>query len=294
MNSVTHDHGTLTEQALAVNMALRNSKTFALGLYGNIIKLLETEIKGSVPGILKSVIKALTTVPRVLYFNYLKGLEGFDSPTKDIIDKNILDLLPRANLQELWEKALASDAVTSLGANVGQVFPGVLQQALDQTAFPSLAEGWVIGADFGEGEAILEALQRQNQLVNDRGNLAMEEWMRQLQEVAEKIKVYEFFGQVAKGPSLMHAIDLRAEAYTEMLAVLSGKKILVKNRKVKTPQAPSILSRTDSSLLPVSEDEGPAGVFEIRNPFTHMIPVADWGQAIGAYEKMLTDKGVRY
>ena len=294
MNAVTHNNGVLTEQAQAVNGALRNSKTYALNLYDNIIQLLGVEIGDTVPPILRSVIKALTSVPRVLYFKYLRAQEGFDSPTRDIIDKNILDLLPRANLQELWIKALQSPQVTSLGVSINEIFPDVLLRALSETDFPQLAQSWTFGDDLTDYEGTYALLRRANDLVNNPGQLSMDALEAELTNMDLQLRLNQIQGRVARGPSFIHGLDLSNEAFSAMLDVLNGAKILVRNRQVQGHQAPSILERTDSSLRPVNEEEGLAGVFEIRNPFTHMIPLADWKKAIAAYEVMLAQKHVKY
>ncbi|MCG8419347.1 MAG: DUF4157 domain-containing protein [Proteobacteria bacterium] len=298
IHTFAYSNGVLTAQARAVNNCLRDAKTFAFELYDNIVARIEQVLdKEELPSLLKSTLKALTNVPRVSYFKYLRSLEGFTSAAHGIIDKNILEVLPRANIQELWAKTIADPAVTELGANWAVLLPEVLDHALGQTAFPTLRQVEAINPDLDQNEQleIARLMQQGDDLLQRYRSAPTDELEEQLQQHNLEIRMKRLLGDVVESDSAEDAVSLRKTALTDMLDVVAGGKILVKDRaKKRLAQPMPILTDTDSSLLPVNREQGEAGVFEIRNPFSQKVPTEDWAGAVAAYEDMLYQKGVRY
>ncbi len=285
INSFTFEDHVLIVQEKTVNTCLDNAKQFSIQLYNNIVEILSKKLGAELPSILKSTIRALVNVPRVSYFKYLRSQEDFFSPTKDIIDKNILDALPRANIQELWTSALKDSTVDPKTAGL---FPATLKEAFDATDYPKLAEG-NIPSDKEDLETY-SLLEKMDHLINGKP----EGWMEQLKNLDLDFRIAKLQDKITQGPNIFHANFLKISALNDTLAVLRGEKILIKNRKTQETQAEAILKNTDSSLLHVNKEEGEAGVFEIRNPFTHQIPIDQWAEVMAAYEAMLYQKGVRY
>lgn len=287
--SFDRDDEELEAQEAPVNQALKDSKQYALDLYGAVVgELKKAAEKDTLPPRILAALKALTSVPRFTYFQYLRKMEGFTSSTHDIIDKNVLEVLPRANLAELWSEAVQDDESVDWNALIGDA----LEAAIGATELPRVRTTKRID------KMSMEVFQLQMEL-DELRELPIQERMEKLERITE---LSEKWDQLAEehGTRDVELIEdvmaLQEAAHQDMLAVLRGDKVLIRDRGKKDQvQPPSILGKhTDSSLLPVGEEQGEAGVYEIRNPFTHQIELADWGTVTALYEAELAKAGVEY
>ncbi|MBE7385186.1 MAG: hypothetical protein F6J95_027750 [Leptolyngbya sp. SIO1E4] len=92
------------------------------------------------------------------------------------------------------------------------------------------------------------------------------------------------------------AADVSRETTTNMQNILSGQALLVASRLPGGQQAqepPAILPRTTTTKIPIGP-ESPEGGYEIRQPFAENVPIAEWSEAMRAYERSLLHSGVRY
>ncbi len=286
--SVSPEDKTLVPQKDPVNQALKDARTYSIELFQAVVQeLAKAADRDPLPPRIVTVLKALTSVPRAAYFKYLRRLEGFTSASYDIIDKNIVEVLPRADLSELWAKAVQDDPTVDWNALIGDV----LASAVGATPFPRLRQKDVIDTFSSE----VFKLEMEIAEITSLPFAEMEKQMGKMGELQERwSKLAEEHG-TRKADVLEDTVDLENRGLEDMLAVLAGDKVLVKDRgKRGQEQPPSILTGTDSTLLPVNPEQGEAGVYEIRNPFTEQIPLSDWGKVMALYEQELWKAGVRF
>ena len=208
----------------------------------------------------------------------------------DVIDKNMMEIMPRSNLHELWNQALTHSDVTGTTDEWNAAMVTALQDGFDQTAIPTedaRRKPTVSPALKGEARASALALLTQyNSMMADLATASYAD----LDTLSKKYKAAIEAKHIVEQPS----DELTNQMHATTAQVWRGSMVLVKDRSSGTPQPTAVLQRTDSSLVSVNATQGLAGVYEIRNPFTAMLPTAEWYMAVAAYEALLDSKGVSY
>lgn len=116
--------------------------------------------------------------------------------------------------------------------------------------------------------------------------IAAAERMGRAREAARKVRV----------PDPVREQRLRGDIMSTLGGIISGQIELVQPRFPKSHQQGkgAVLENTTTSMVPIDEENGLAGVYELRNPFSSDLPPEHWQTAMAHYEKLLMEAGVRY